>query len=137
MRAKDAVEASESLRQAAGQLADRITRLDSPSSSYHVVGSLLDAQRSIEQALRDLAEWHRRTIPGVHFAEHHNESAVGVSTVVEQLDLAVQQAEGLQETLNRAYGGSSVVRWFDELQGLPDHPIVPLAAPEGDARNPG
>jgi hypothetical protein len=118
------VEASKRLRQDARRLADVVTRLDSPSSSYSLLGDLLDVQRSIEQVLRDLAEWHRRTTPGVHFAEHHDESTAGVTTVVEQLDLAVQQAEGLQETLSRAYGGSSVVRWFDEEEE-PDPPALP------------
>jgi hypothetical protein len=125
MSAGDTVGASKRLRQDARQLADVITGLDSPSSSYSLLGDLLDAQRSIEQALRELAEWHRRTIPGVHFAEHHDESAAGVTTAVEQLDLAAQQAEGLQETLSRAYGGSSVVRWFDEEQESSDPPALP------------
>jgi hypothetical protein len=123
MSAGDTVEASKRLRQDAQRLADVVTRLDTPSSSYSLLSDLLDAQRSMEQVMRELVEWHRRTMPGVHFAEHHDESVAGVTTVVEQLDLAVQQAEGLQETLSRAYGGSSVVRWFDEEQE-PDPPAL-------------
>ena len=123
--AEDTVRASGRLQHDARQLADVITHLHSPSGSYSLLGDLLDAQRSIGHVLRELAEWHRRTIPGVHFAEHHDESAAGVSTVVEQLDLAAQQAEGLQETLSRAYGGSSMVRWFDEEQESSDPPTLP------------
>jgi hypothetical protein len=136
MSGEKAVEASERLRTDARQLAERTTHLVRPSSSDQILNHLLDTQRSILEALRDLAEWHRRTIPGVHFAEHHDESADGVSVVVEQLDLAAQQAEGLQETLSRAYGASSVVRWFDEEQESPDHPVFPLNTPEGDAPAP-
>ncbi|YCK79644.1 hypothetical protein M1D89_01005 (plasmid) [Arthrobacter sp. D3-18] len=126
MRAKDAVEASDSLRLAAGELAELSERLDRPSSSGQVLGALMDAQRSIEHALRELAQWHKRTTPGVQFAEHHDESAVGVSIAVEQLDLSVRQAAGLQEMLSRAYEGSGVVRWFDEEQESSAHPILPI-----------
>jgi hypothetical protein len=34
---------------------------------------------------------------------------------VAELDLAAQQAEGLLETMARAYGGNSVVHWFDSI----------------------
>lgn len=126
MRARDAVEASDSLRLAAGELPELTVRLDRPSSSGQVLGALMDAQRSMEHALRELAEWHKGTLPGVHFPEHHDESAAGVSIVVEQLDLAVQQAAGLQEMLSRAYEGSGVVHWFDEEQESSAHPILPM-----------
>jgi hypothetical protein len=36
-------------------------------------------------------------------------------TLVAELDPAAQQADGLQQTLSRAYGGNTVVRWFDEV----------------------
>lgn len=125
MRAKDVVEASGSLRRAAGELAELSERFYSPSSSGQVLGALMDAQRSIEHALRELAQWHQCAMSGVHFAEHHDESALGVSLVVEQLDLAVQQAAGLQEILSRAYEGSGVVRWSDEEQQSSAQPILP------------
>jgi len=34
-------------------------------------------------------------------------------TAVSELDLAAQEADALQETLNRAHGGSSVVNWLE------------------------
>lgn len=49
-----------------------------------------------------------------HFHEGHDDSTIGVMTTITELDLAVQQAEGLQETISRAYGGNAVVQWFDE-----------------------
>lgn len=116
MNSEDPVDASRRLQEAARQLAHLTRRLGSPSSSYAIMGNLLDAQRSLEQILRQLAEWHRQTTPGVHYRAHHDESALGVMTAVAELDLAAQQADGLQETMSRAYGGSSVVRWFDEAQ---------------------
>ena len=36
-------------------------------------------------------------------------------TTLEELDLAVQQADGLRETISRAYGANAVVRWLDEI----------------------
>lgn len=36
-------------------------------------------------------------------------------TTVAELCLAVQQADVLQETIGRAYGGNAVVRWLDEF----------------------
>lgn len=126
MGAKDVVEASDSLRHAAGELAEHSERLDRPSSSGQLLGALMEAQRSIEQALRELDQWHECTMPGVHFAEHHDESAVGVSIVVEQLDLAGQQAAELQKMVSRAYKGSGVMRWFDEEQESSADPILPM-----------
>ncbi|MFJ4170767.1 hypothetical protein ACIPY3_14760 [Paenarthrobacter sp. NPDC089714] len=130
MRAKDVIEASANLRQAAAELAELSERLGSPSSSGQVIGALLDAQGSIEETLRELAQWHKGTIPGVHFAEHHPESAEGVSAVIKQLDRAAQQAGGLRETLSQAYEGSGVVCWFDDVQELPAHPFLPVPVPE-------
>ncbi|MDQ1058405.1 hypothetical protein QFZ23_002306 [Arthrobacter globiformis] len=36
-------------------------------------------------------------------------------TTIAELDLAVQQADRLQETTSRANGGNAVVQWFDEV----------------------
>ncbi|MFC8038260.1 hypothetical protein ACFUOZ_02765 [Paenarthrobacter sp. NPDC057355] len=119
------VEASGSLRRAAGELAELSGRLDRPSGSGQVLGALMDTQRSIEHVLRELAQWHQGAMPGVHFAEHHDESVSGVSLVVEQLDLAVQQAAAMQETLSLAYEGSGAVRWFDEEQESSAQPVLP------------
>lgn len=66
-------------------------------------------------ALGQLAEWHRGTEAGRHFDKGYDSSTLGIMTTVAELDLAVQQADGLQETLSRAYGGNAVVRWFDEV----------------------
>jgi hypothetical protein len=103
------------MAEAASQLAHSTRHLDRPSDSYVVLGQILEAQRSIAQTLHQLAEWHRTTAPGLHYAEDHEESALGIMTSVAELDLAAQQAEGLQETLARAYGGNSVVQWFDVI----------------------
>ncbi|WP_427134919.1 hypothetical protein [Pseudarthrobacter sp. S9] len=105
--------AAQRMEEAARQLAHSVRDLDSPSDSHPILGSLLDAQRSIEQILRQLADWHRSTSAGTHFSEGHDESTLGIMTAVTELDLAVQQADGLQETIARAYGGNGVVRWFD------------------------
>ncbi|MFC9352941.1 hypothetical protein [Arthrobacter sp. NPDC057013] len=119
-------DASARLAAAAKDLARATRRLDQPSDSYAVFGDLLDAQRSLEQVLRQLAEWHRSTVKGVHYADHHEESTLGVMTASEELDLAAQQAEGLNETLSRAYGGTSVVRWFDgDEEGDRERPAAP------------
>lgn len=130
MRAKDVIEASANLRQAAAELAELSERLDRPSSSGQVIGALLDSQGSIEQALRELAQWHKETIPGVHFAEDHPESVEGVSAAIKQLDLAAQQADGLHETLSQAYEGNGVVRWFDDVQESLAHPFLPVPVSE-------
>ena len=37
-------------------------------------------------------------------------------TAVNELELAAQQADSLQETVSRAYSGNAVVRWFDEVE---------------------
>lgn len=110
----DPTQTAKRLEEAARQLAHAIRSLDHPSASHTVLGNLLDAQRSIEQVLRQLAEWHRATAAGIHFESGHDESTVGIMTAVTELDLAAMQAEGLQETISRAYGGNSVVRWLDE-----------------------
>lgn len=82
-----------------------------------VLGNVLNAVRSLEVALGQLAEWHRGTEAGRHFHEGRDDSStIGIMTTVAELDLAVQQADGLQETLSRAYGGNVVIRWFDEVE---------------------
>lgn len=104
------------MEEAARQLAHSIRDLDSPSDSNPILGSLLETQRSIEQILRQLAEWHRSTAAGTHFSERHDESTLGIMAAVTELDLASQQADGLQQTIARAYGGNSVVSWFDSTE---------------------
>lgn len=101
---------------AARQLAHGTRDLESPSDSYVILGNLVDSQRSIEQVLRQLAEWHRGTAAGRHYRASHSESTLGIMTAVTDLDLAAQQADGLQEKLSRAHGASGVVRGFDEVR---------------------
>jgi hypothetical protein len=107
--------ASQRMAEAARQLAHGTRDLENPSDSYAVLSNLVDTQRFIEQVLRQLAEWHRATAADRHYAASHDESTLGIMTAVAELDLAAQQADGLQETLSRAHGGNSVVRWFDEV----------------------
>ena len=45
-----------------------------------------------------------------------SDPTLGIMTAVAEPDLARQQADGLQETLSRAYGGSAVVSWVDEVE---------------------
>jgi hypothetical protein len=90
--------------------------LERPADSYSVLGNVLDAVRSLEVALGEMLEWHRSAEAGRHFATGHDDSTIGIMTTVSALDLAVQQTDGLQETLSRAYGGNSVIRWFDEVE---------------------
>lgn len=89
--------------------------LDRPADSYSVLGNVLDSVRSLEVALGELREWHRSAEADRHFRGGHDESIIGIMTAVSELDLAVQQADGLQQTLSRAYSGNAVVRWFDEV----------------------
>jgi hypothetical protein len=89
--------------------------LDRPADSYAILGNVLDTMRSLEASLAQLAEWHRAAEAGRHFDGDHDDSTIGIMTTVEELDLAVQQAEGLQETISRAYGANAVVRWFEEV----------------------
>ncbi|MCA4135309.1 hypothetical protein [Arthrobacter sp. M4] len=110
---RDALHSSKRLAEAARELAHAARALEVPSDSDAVLANLVDAQRSIGQVLGQLAEWHRSTMAGRHYAEGHDESRRGVITAVMELDLAVQQADGLKETLTRAHGGNKVVRWFD------------------------
>lgn len=106
-------DAAERMKEAARYLARSARNLDKPSDSHRVLGSVLDAQKSIAQTLRELAEWHRSAAADTHYARPHDESARGLLTAVTELDLAAQEADALQETLARAYGGSSVVSWLE------------------------
>ncbi|MDQ0241445.1 hypothetical protein [Arthrobacter bambusae] len=112
---REAFHAATRLADAARDLAHATRVLNTPSDSYSVMGRLVDTQRSIQQVLEQLAEWHRSTSAGRHFSEGHDESTLGIITAIAELDLAAQQADGLQETISRAHGGSSVVRWFDDV----------------------
>jgi hypothetical protein len=112
---RSAYDAALRLSRAARDLMQNADSLDRPSDSYSILGNVLDTMRSLESSLAQLAEWHRSAEPGRHFDGDHDDSTIGMMTTVEELDLAVQQAEGLQETISRAYGGNAVVRWFDEV----------------------
>ncbi|MCU1548885.1 MAG: hypothetical protein JWO29_1836 [Arthrobacter sp.] len=116
MNSGDPAEVSRRVQEAARRLAHLTHGLERPADSHAILGSLLDTQRSLELTLRHLAELHRQTVPDVHYSAHDNTSASGVTTAVEELDLAAQQADGLKETINRAYGGSRAIRWFEEVQ---------------------
>lgn len=111
----DARHAAARLSRAARDLMQSSDELERPADSYSVLGNVLDAVRSLEIALGELREWHRSAEAGRHFAAGHDDSTIGIMTAVTELDLAVQQADGLQETLSRAYGGNAVVHWFDEV----------------------
>jgi hypothetical protein len=103
------------LSRAARDLMQSAEGLDRPSDSYSIMGNVLDALRSLETVLGELAEWHRSAEAGRHFDAGHDDSTIGIMTAVAELDLAVQQADALQETISRAYGGNAVVRWFDKV----------------------
>lgn len=112
---QDARHAAARLSRAARDIMQCAEEFERPADSYSVLGNVLDAVRSLEVALGELREWHRSAEPGQHFAGGHDDSTIGIMTAVAELDLAVQQADGLQQTLSRAYGGNAVVRWFDEV----------------------
>ncbi|MET4143760.1 hypothetical protein [Arthrobacter sp. UYCo732] len=113
---REAYHAAGRLSRAARDLMQSADEIDRPSDSYSIVGNVLDSLRSLEVTLGQLMEWHRAAEAGRHFEEDHDESTIGIMTAVTELDLAVQQADGLQETVSRAYGGNAVVRWFDSDQ---------------------
>jgi hypothetical protein len=115
-QAREAYHAAARLSRAARDLMQHADVLERPADSYSILGNVLDAVRSLEAALGQLAEWHRSAEPGRHFHEGHDDSTLGIMTAIEDLDLAVQQADGLQETISRAYGGNAVVQWFDEVE---------------------
>jgi hypothetical protein len=105
--------AAQQMQEAARYLARAARNLDTPSDSHEILRSLLETQGSIAQTIRELAEWHRAAAAGTYYSRPHDESARGVMTAVSELDLAAQEADALQETLNRAHGGSSVVDWLE------------------------
>lgn len=105
--------AAQQMQEAARYLARATRNLETPSDIHAILGSVLETQGSIAQTIRELAEWHRAAVAGTHYSRPHNESARGVMTAVSELDLAAQEADALQETLNRAHGGSSVVNWLE------------------------
>ncbi len=107
--------ASKRMADAARQLAHEARYSEVPSDSYAILGNLVDTQRSIGQVIRLLAGWHRSAAADRRYTANHDESTIGIMTAVTELDLAAQQADGLQETLARPHGGNSVVRWFDEV----------------------
>ncbi|MEO5320850.1 hypothetical protein PV761_19955 [Arthrobacter sp. CC3] len=111
--------AAQQMQEAARYLARATRNLDAPSDSHEILRSLTETQGSIAQAIRELAAWHRAAAAGTHYARPHNESARGVMIAVSELDLAAQEADALQETLNRAHGGSSVVNWLEEPEPEP------------------
>jgi hypothetical protein len=112
---RQAYHAAARLSRAARDLMQNADFLDRPADSYSILGNVLDTMRSLEVALGQLEEWHRAAEPGRHFHEGHDDSAIGIMTTLAELDLAVQQADGLQETISRAYGGNAVVQWFDKV----------------------
>jgi hypothetical protein len=122
--------AAQQMQDAARYLARTTRNLEAPSDSHAILGSVLETQGFIAQTIRELAEWHRAAVAGTHYSRPHNESARGVMTAVSELDLAAQEADALQETLSRAYGGSSVVNWLE--RPAPESP-----EPGAPARNGG
>lgn len=117
---RQAYHAAARLSRAARDLMQNADFLDRPADSYSILGNVLDTMRSLEVALGQLAEWHRSAEAGRHFHEGHDDSTIGIMTTIAELDLAVQQADGLQETISRAYGGNAVVQWFDEVDPPPE-----------------
>lgn len=112
---REAFQAAARLSRAARDLMQSARNLDRPADSHFILGNVLETVRSLESVLGQLAEWHRSAEPGRHFLAGHDESTIGIMKTVAELDLAEQQADGLQETISRAYGGNAVVRWFDEV----------------------
>ena len=116
---REAYHAAGRLSRAARDLMQSSDELDRPADSYSVIGNVLDAVRSLEVTLGQLADWHRSAEAGRHFEPEHDDSSIGIMTAVEQLDLAMRQADVLQKTISDACSGNAVVRWFDEV-GPPD-----------------
>jgi hypothetical protein len=63
-QSREAFHASARLSRAGRDLLQNAGELERPSDSYPVRGNLLDAMRSLEVALGQLAEWHRGTEAG-------------------------------------------------------------------------
>ena len=111
----EAYHAAGRLSRAARDLMQSAEDLDRPSDSYSILGNVLDAVRSLEMSLGQLAEWHRSAGPGRHYDPGHDDSTIGIMTAVAELEAAVQHADALQQAISRAYSGNAVVRWFDEV----------------------
>lgn len=116
---RTALRAAARLSEACRDLMQSADELGRPSDSCFILGNILDTVRSLEVTLAQLAEWHRSTEAGRHFHEGHESSTIGVMTAIAELGLAVQQADDLQETISRAYGGSAVVQWLEEAGEAP------------------
>jgi hypothetical protein len=112
---RPAYHAAARLSRAARDLMEFSDDPERPADSYSILGNVLDTLRSLEVVLGQLAEWHRSAAAGRYFHEGHDDSTIGIMTTVAELDLAVQQADGLQSTISRAYSGNAVVQWFDEV----------------------
>jgi hypothetical protein len=112
---REAYHAAGRLSRAARDLMQSADDLDRPADSYSVLGNVLDAVRSLEVSLGQLAEWHRTAEAGRHFEPNHDDSAIGIMTAVTELEQAVRQADALQLTIGQAYAGNATVRWFDEV----------------------
>ena len=124
--------AAQQMQEAARYLARAARNLDTPSDSHEILRSLLETQGSIAQTIRELAEWHRAAAAGTYYSRPHDESARGVMTAVSELDLAAQEADALQETLNRAHGGSSVVDWLETPDAEASEPEPSPEKPRND-----
>jgi hypothetical protein len=112
---REAYQAAGRLSRSARDLMQSADDLDRPSDSYSILGNVLDAARSLEVSLGQLAEWHRSAEPGRHYHPGHDDSTIGVMTAVAELEAAAQHADALQQAISRAYSGNAVVRWFDEV----------------------
>jgi hypothetical protein len=118
---REAYHAAGRLSRAARDLMQAPGDLDRPSDSYSILGNVLDAARSLEIVLGQLAEWHRSAKAGRHYDVGHDDSTIGVMTAVTELEAAAQHVDALQGAISRAYSGKAVVRWFDEVEP-PDGP---------------
>ena len=88
---REAYHAAGRLSRAARDLMQSSDELDRPADSYSVIGNVLDAVRSLEVTLGQLADWHRSAEAGRHFEPEHDDSSIGIMTAVEQLDLAMRR----------------------------------------------
>ncbi|MBT1001925.1 hypothetical protein KIH31_04845 [Paenarthrobacter sp. DKR-5] len=113
---QDPLEASHLLRDAARRLARSSRSFDRPADSQDVLRDLVETQACLEQTLEHLADWHRATDEGQHYAWTREDGTKGVAMTVTELDLAAQQCDGLRETLARAAGSNAVVAWYDEVR---------------------
>lgn len=75
---REAFLAASRLSRAARDLMQSADEFDRPSDSYSVLGNVLDAVRSLESALGQLAELHRSVEAGRHLQRGHDDSAIGL-----------------------------------------------------------